>query len=124
MKYIFVENGVLNGAGEAEQLDENVLNIEVSEDVYRAYLDDSLKFIFAEGQIVQNPNYEKDKEKSLNSARISEIKRLLEDIDTKRIRAICENEIKDTETGEMWLDYYNSQVLELRNELKSLEGSV
>ena len=31
MKYIFVENGILNGAGELEQLYDGVLNIEVSD---------------------------------------------------------------------------------------------
>ena len=42
------------------------------------------------------------------------------ELDSKRIRAICEPSIKDETTGETWLDYYNSQVKVLREELKNL----
>ena len=40
--------------------------------------------------------------------------------DKKRVRAICENEIKDSQTGQTWLEFYNDQVLELRAKLNSL----
>ena len=52
--------------------------------------------------------------------RKSEIERELLDLDTKRVRAICEPSIKDETTGETWLDYYNSEVAKLREELKNL----
>lgn len=42
------------------------------------------------------------------------------ELDSKRIRAICEPSIKDELTGETWLDYYNNQVAVLREELKNL----
>ena len=51
---------------------------------------------------------------------ISDIRQNLDNLDKKRIRAICEPEIKDTETGETWLDYYNSQIQELRDRLQEL----
>jgi len=38
----------------------------------------------------------------------------MQDIDNKRIRAICEPSIKDSKTGETWLEYYNKQMIELR----------
>lgn len=44
----------------------------------------------------------------------------INEIDLKRIRAICEPEMKD-ET-QSWLDYYNSQILELRNRLLEVEN--
>lgn len=50
----------------------------------------------------------------------SEIERQLLELDTKRVRAICEPSIKDESTGETWLDYYNAQVAQLREELHSL----
>ncbi len=54
---------------------------------------------------------------------ISNIKKEIEDLDKKRIRAICEPEIKDEATGETWLDFYNKQIIELRNQLIELEGT-
>ena len=53
--------------------------------------------------------------------RKQEIKAELNDLDTKRVRAICEPELKDAEAGETWLEYYNNQIIELREELNSLE---
>ena len=55
---------------------------------------------------------------------MDEIKSELEDLDTKRIRAVCEDEIKNERTGETWLDYYNSQIYDLRIEYKSLEAQL
>ncbi|MCD8378249.1 MAG: hypothetical protein LUB59_05625 [Candidatus Gastranaerophilales bacterium] len=45
----------------------------------------------------------------------------ISDIDEKRIRAVCEPEIKDKATGETWLDYYNNQIVELREKLQEVE---
>lgn len=61
--------------------------------------------------------YLHEKEVAIRKAQIE--KELL-NLDTKRIRAICEPSIKDEETGETWLDYYNTQVEVLRNELLNL----
>ena len=58
---------------------------------------------------------EKEKQK-----RISEIKAELAELDTKRIRAVCEPSIKDENTGETRLDYYNAQAAALRIELQNL----
>lgn len=58
--------------------------------------------------------YEKDK-------RIAEIHRVLDELDSKRVRAMCEPELRDAEAGETWLEYYNNQIKELRTELNSLE---
>lgn len=54
------------------------------------------------------------------SIRISEIERDLLELDSKRVRAICEPSVKDETTGETWLDFYNKQVQTLRNELNYL----
>ncbi len=122
MKYIYIENGAINGAGGCEQLDEGVLNIEVSDEIFEEFCSDNFKFAYINGQIVSNPNYEQDKLKSENSIRAEEIRSELEELDKKRIRAICEDEVKNERTGETWLDYYNEQINLLRIELKSLES--
>lgn len=62
-------------------------------------------------------NEEKEKEQKIN-----ELKKELSDLDSKRIRAICEPSIKNEETGESWLDYYNSKIISLRNQLSELTG--
>lgn len=52
--------------------------------------------------------------------RKAEIKAELLALDNKRIRAICEPSVKDEETGETWLEYYNSEIENLRIEYNSL----
>lgn len=124
MKYIFVENGKLNGCGECLQLTDGVQNIEVSDNLYNAFAQDSDKYIYSDGEIVENPEYEILRQKKVMQQRMDEIKSELEDLDTKRIRAVCEDEIKNERTGETWLDYYNSQIYDLRVEYKSLEAQL
>lgn len=124
MKYIFVENGKLNGCGECLQLTDGVQNIEVSDNLYNAFAQDPDKYIYSDGEIVENPEYEILRQKKVMQQRMDEIKSELEDLDTKRIRAVCEDEIKNERTGETWLDYYNSQIYDLRVEYKSLEAQL
>ncbi|MCM1339695.1 MAG: hypothetical protein NC191_08495 [Muribaculaceae bacterium] len=119
-KYIFVENGKPNGCGECECLDGNVLNVEVSEAVYETYLEDNLKYVYQDGVIVENPNYEAENKARQDKLRAAEILAELDELDKKRVRAMCEEELKDEYTGETWLDYYNKKIAQLRDEYKSL----
>lgn len=123
-KYIFVQDGKINGCGEAVQLTEGVQNIEVSEYVYNEFIQEPLLYIYSDGQIVENPNYENEKQKEFIEKRLEEISNELNLLDIKRIRALCEDEIKTERTGETWLDYYNSQIYDLRVEYKSLEAQL
>lgn len=123
-KYIFVQDGKINGCGEAVQLTEGVQNIEVSEDIYNEFIQEPLLYIYSDGQIVENPNYENEKQKEFIEKRLEEISNELDLLDIKRIRALCEDEIKTERTGETWLDYYNSQIYDLRVEYKSLEAQL
>lgn len=123
-KYIFVQDGKINGYGEAIQLTEGVQNIEVSEDVYNEFIQEPLKYIYADGKIVENPNYENEKQREFIEKRLDEITQELEILDAKRIRAVCEDEVKSARSGETWLDYYNAQIYDLRVEYKSLEAQL
>lgn len=114
----------INGCGQCEQFTEGVKNIEVSEDVFNSYKNDNLKYVYLNGKIVPNPNYENDKQSVFIKERIEDIYKELELLDAKRIRAVCEDEVKDEKTGETWLDYYNSQVYDLRVELASLQAQL
>ena len=123
-KYIFVQDGKINGCGEAVQLTEGVQNIEVSEYVYNEFIQEPLLYIYSDGQIVENSNYENEKQKEFIEKRLEEISNELNLLDIKRIRALCEDEIKTERTGETWLDYYNSQIYDLLVEYKSLEAQL
>lgn len=56
--------------------------------------------------------------------RIEQINEELNNLDTKRIRAVCEPSIKDEETGETWLEYYNSQIVILRGQIQELKERI
>lgn len=58
MYYIFVENNELNGCGQAQCINENIQNIEVSEEIYNAYMEDNLRYIWNGTEIIANPDYE------------------------------------------------------------------
>ena len=53
-----------------------------------------------------------------NAIKKKEIQAQLDELDKKRIRALAEPSLKDEETT--WLEYYNSQITTLRNELTAL----
>ena len=53
-----------------------------------------------------------------NAIKKEEILTQLNELDKKRIRALAEPSLKDEETT--WLEYYNTQITTLRNELTAL----
>lgn len=119
--YIYVEDNILKGAGCARCLNKEIQNIEVTETLCSDYISDNDKYIYSEEKIIPNPNYEKILKERNKSEKISKIIEKLNELDNKRIRAVCENQIKDTQTGETWLEYYNSQANKLRSELQAIE---
>lgn len=46
------------------------------------------------------------------------IKAQIAELDTKRLRAICEPSIKDATTGQTWLEYYNAEIAKLREQIR------
>lgn len=58
MFYIYIENDKPNGCGQAQCLNEEIQNIEVSEQVYNAYAEDNLRYIWNGEEIIENPDYE------------------------------------------------------------------
>lgn len=63
MYYIFVENNELNGCGQAQCTNEDIQNIEVSEEIYNAYSEDNIRYIWNGAEIIENPDYEQEKQK-------------------------------------------------------------
>lgn len=124
MNYIYIENDKIIGSGSAECLNEEISNIQVSDEIYQEFQKDTDKYIFKNGKIVENPDYEAIKEKENIKNQIDEVNEKLAILDLKRIRAVCEDEIRNEKTGETWLDFYNSQIYDLRMRLKSLEAQL
>lgn len=61
MYYIFLENDKLGGCGECECLNEEVQNIQVTEEVYNNYINDPNLYIWNGSEVVENPDYEEIK---------------------------------------------------------------
>lgn len=59
--YAFVKNEKIIGIGQARLLNDGVLNIEVSQEIYDACTEDLDKCIYKDGKIIINPEYEEIK---------------------------------------------------------------
>ena len=68
--------------------------------------------------------YNTRKNNELIKKEIDSINIQISQLDLKRIRAICEPSIKDETTGETWLEYYNTQIVELRNQIQELNERI
>lgn len=59
--YIYIENNKISACGQCQCLNENVINIQVTEEVYNAYVNDNDLYIWNGEEIIENPNYEGEK---------------------------------------------------------------
>ena len=115
MKYYTIQNNnilIAENRYALERFYDNVL--ELPDDYEQG------KYIVVDGELVLNPDWEEEQKRKAIEEEKTSIKSQLKELDGKRIRAICENEIKDETTGETWVEYYNSQVVELRKQLNNL----
>lgn len=58
MYYIFIENGKISGCGQCRMLNDDIENLEVSEDVYKSYSATPNKYVYLNGKLAENPEYE------------------------------------------------------------------
>lgn len=63
MYYIFIKDEKINGCGQCQCLNEDYTNLEVTEEVYNAFVENPDKYIYQNGEIVENPNYEQEQAK-------------------------------------------------------------
>ena len=73
MKYIFVENGNINGAGECKCLSESVINVQVSDEIYEDFNKTPYKYICSGEQIIESPDFELLKQKAEAEVRKEEL---------------------------------------------------
>ena len=67
--YVFIKDETIDGKGQCKRLDEGVQNIEVEEEIYN----EIEKYIYSNGEIVLNPDYEEELAKK-EAERIQELK--------------------------------------------------
>ena len=56
--YIFIKNEKLNGAGECRQLTDGVINLEVSEELYNAYIENPQMYVWDGVRVAIDSEYE------------------------------------------------------------------
>lgn len=61
--YIFIKDEKINGSGEAIVLNENILSVIVSSEIYKDFLENPNKYSYSDGEIVLNPNYEEEQKR-------------------------------------------------------------
>lgn len=129
----------------APVLKDGIINFNLNENIMRSYgykeiaeadvpttgIDYEIIYSEDDSHILETVNYletedefEKRLEKEKAKAEIDVLNTKIQEIDLKRIRAICEPEIKDEDTGETWLDYYNNQISEIRIEIQKLQERI
>ena len=118
--YLMVEDGEILGRSQSIS-GGDIIDVEVTEELYNDY--EQGKYIYSNDEIVLNPQWEAIQLQKQNQEQINNLKQQIEELDKKRIRAICEPSIKDTTTGETWLEYYNSQIETIREQIQTLEGN-
>lgn len=112
--YIFIKNGKINGIGQCRQLTEGIKNIEVSEELYNAYINTPEKYSYSDGEIIKNPNYEAEqsakKEEQIKMLKMTrgdlfEYTIISKGLDEADIRALIEqDESLDAVTKKLYLN--------------------
>ena len=60
--YLLVENGVIFGKSPMADGNPDIISVEVSDEIYNNWEYGSIDYIYSNGQIIPNPNYEADKQ--------------------------------------------------------------
>lgn len=94
------------------------LDIKIMDDAIYAL--EANEIMSASGEPIINPNYKAESFEKARLVRIEEIKQELNELDKKRIRAMCEP--SEHSRGVSWLEYYNKQARILRAELAEYQS--
>ena len=138
MSYAKLINGVIEFApiNKGSIMNYNLATDLLIKDGYKAFIetdkpvnDRLYKVTYSENEtnITENIEYLETETEYTNrknneqiQVQINSLESEIKELDLKRIRSICEPEIKDEITGETWLDYYNSQIEALRLQIRDL----
>lgn len=114
------ENNIISASINSKIISDDIQSIEISNSIYNNIIKyGNSYYLYKNGEFVLNPDYEAEQAAKEREARIEEIKTELENIDKQKIRAMTEPDTKDSKTSETWLEYYNKQAKNLREELRT-----
>lgn len=85
---------------------------------------DPEKYKIIKGKIVDitgTKEYLSKKQQEQKQADTKTLLAQIDELDKKRIRAICEPEVKNEATGQTWLEFYTEQIQMRRAELEDLK---
>lgn len=83
---------------------------------YSQYLVGAKTFVDGEFVDIPTPEYTANQK----AAKLVSLQSQIDALDIKRVRAIAEPSVKDISTGQTWLEYYTTQVADLRSQIVSL----
>lgn len=108
MYYAYIFNGKINGTGQCQILNEDITDVEISEEVYN----DIKRYMWNGEAVVLNPDYKED-----HSERIAELKQLLADTDYVVIK-IAEGVATPEEYADIIANRqaWREEIRELKNE--------
>jgi hypothetical protein len=116
MYYIFIKDEKINGCGQCQCLNEDYTNLEVTEEVYNAFVENPDKYIYQDGEIVENPNYEQEQAKkererldnlSMTRGDVFEALILAKGLGKAQIRAMIEKTKLDDITKALYLNRFD-----------------
>lgn len=61
MYYAYIEDNEINGVGQCECLNDDIINAEIAESVYNSIVEDKDRYIWNGVDVVENPDYEEIK---------------------------------------------------------------
>lgn len=82
--------------------------------------DDGKPYGLIEGEVAdisETAQYIEEQKKINDELTKKSLENELKELDIKRIRAIAEPQLKNTESGETWLEYYTKQIQSIRERI-------
>lgn len=116
MYYIFIKDEKINGCGQCQCLNEDYTNLEITEEVYNAFAENPDKYVYQNGEIVENPNYEQEQAKkererldnlSMTRGDVFEALILAKGLGKAQIRAMIEKTKLDDITKALYLNRFD-----------------
>lgn len=86
--YANIVDNKINGIGQVVCVADDLFQIEISQEVYNNLSEHPNMYIYQNGAIVLNPNYEQEEEEKRRQAHIAELKQQLNEIDSKSARSL------------------------------------
>lgn len=115
--YYLLENGKITQSADFK-FSENCL--ETQEEIVRDELSGQMYLQSDYDALIETEDYKAKVSVQENAITKAQLQSQIDELDKKRIRAIAEPSVKDESTGQTWLEHYNSQIADLREQISQL----